>query len=212
MATEARRHRTKMLLIATVLGLVFVVSAWLVVSHWKHSGREGQTSTPVQQLPSGSITDAQASTPQSTTDAGASSQSHPPAPVAAQPIKTEDANLPPTQQQAPAQPRPVESTTDTKPQSQQDSPSGSDRYPGSQPVTVENVNLPDIGVPVDTEVYTTSDSLSAVISYYRQRYPDAELREVNGQTVIAVSRPGETKVIALGTTGSETRIAIVRAK
>ena len=116
------------------------------------------------------------------------------------------------QQQAPAQPRPVESTTDTKPQSQQDSPSGSDCYPGSQPVTVENVNLPDIGVPVDTEVYTTSDSLSAVISYYRQRYPDAELREVNGQTVIAVARPGATKVIALGTTGSETRIAIVQAK
>lgn len=89
---------------------------------------------------------------------------------------------------------------------------GSDRYPGSEPVNVDNANLPDIGVPVATEVYTTSDSVPTVISYYRQRYPDAALSEVNGQNVIAVDGPGETKVIAIGTNGSETRIAIVKAR
>ena len=34
--------------------------------------------------------------------------------------------------------------------------------------------------------------------------------EVNGQKIIAVNRPGATKVIALGTTGQETRIAILQ--
>ena len=88
--------------------------------------------------------------------------------------------------------------------------SDSDRYPGSQPVEVKDANLPDIGIPVASEVYTTSDSVSTVISYYRRRYPDAEVTEINGQKIIAVSRPGATKVFAIGTTGSETRIAIVQ--
>jgi hypothetical protein len=88
--------------------------------------------------------------------------------------------------------------------------SDTDRYPGSQPVEVKDANLPDIGIPVASEVYTTSDSVSTVISYYRRRYPDAEVTEINGQQIIAVSRPGATKVIAIGTTGSETRIAIVQ--
>jgi hypothetical protein len=129
----------------------------------------------------------------------------------------EDANHPPARQQVPsnfghdAQTSPAESTTGAKPRSQQDASPGSDRYPGSQPVTVENANLPDIGVPFETEVYATSDSLSAVIAYYTQLYPDAQVTDVSGQTVIAVTRPGATKAIALGTTGSETRIAIVRA-
>ncbi len=34
--------------------------------------------------------------------------------------------------------------------------------------------------------------------------------EISGQNIIAVDRPGETKVIAIGTSGSETRIAIVQ--
>ncbi len=88
--------------------------------------------------------------------------------------------------------------------------SDSDRYPGSQPVEVKDANLPDIGIPVASEVYATSDSVSTVISYYRRRYPDAEVTEINGQKIIAVSRPGATKVFAIGTTGSETRIAIVQ--
>lgn len=88
--------------------------------------------------------------------------------------------------------------------------SGSDRYPGSQPVEVKDVSVPDIGVPVASEVYTTTDSVAAVVDYYRQRYPEAELTEVNGQKIVAVNQPGAIKVIAVGTTGSETRIAIVQ--
>jgi hypothetical protein len=88
--------------------------------------------------------------------------------------------------------------------------SGSDRYPGSQPVNVDTSNIPDIGIPVASEVYTTSDPVATVVSYYRQRYPDARVMEVNGQQVLAVDRPGATKVIAVGSNGRETRIAIVQ--
>jgi len=87
---------------------------------------------------------------------------------------------------------------------------GSDRYPGSQPVDVKDVSIPDIGVPVASEVYTTTDSIATVVEYYRQRYPEAEVTEVNGQKIVAVNQPGATKVIAVGTTGTETRIAIVQ--
>jgi hypothetical protein len=34
--------------------------------------------------------------------------------------------------------------------------------------------------------------------------------EVSGQKVLAIDRPGATKVIAIGTTGTETRIAIIK--
>jgi hypothetical protein len=88
--------------------------------------------------------------------------------------------------------------------------SGSDRYPNSQPVEVKDVSLPDIGVPVASEVYTTTDSIATVVDYYRQRYPEAVVTEVNGQKIVAVDQPGATKVIAIGTAGTETRIAIVR--
>ena len=88
--------------------------------------------------------------------------------------------------------------------------SGSDRYPGSQPVEVKDASLPDIGVPVASEVYTTTDPVATVVEYYRQRYPDAETTEVNGQKIVAVNQPGAIKVIAVGTTGTETRIAIVQ--
>jgi hypothetical protein len=49
--------------------------------------------------------------------------------------------------------------------------SDSDRYPGSQPVEVKDPNLPDIGIPVASEVYTTSDPVSTVIRYYRRLAP-----------------------------------------
>ncbi len=90
------------------------------------------------------------------------------------------------------------------------SPVGSDRYPGSQAVNVENAGLPNIGIPVATEVYTTTDSVSTVVNYYKQRYPEAEVTEINGQQIIAINRPGGSKVIAIGSTGQETRIAIVQ--
>ncbi len=88
-------------------------------------------------------------------------------------------------------------------------PAGSDRYPGSQPMKVDAA-LPDIGIPVSQEVYSTTDSVDKVIAWYKQRYPDAMVTEVNGQKVVAVDRPGLTKVIAVGTSGSETRIAVVQ--
>ena len=86
----------------------------------------------------------------------------------------------------------------------------SDRYPGSQPVNVDNTELPNLGIAVSKEVYSTSDSVSTVIAYYRQRYPEAQVMEVNGQNIVAVDKPGATKVIAIGTSGQETRIAVVR--
>jgi hypothetical protein len=89
-------------------------------------------------------------------------------------------------------------------------PAGSDRYPGSQPVTVDTSSIPDIGIPVSSEVYTTSDPVATVVSYYRKRYPDARVTEINGQQIIAVDRPGAIKVIAVGSNGQETRIAIVQ--
>ncbi len=89
-------------------------------------------------------------------------------------------------------------------------PTGSDRYPGSQPVDVDTAGIPDIGVPIASEVYTTSDSVTTVVNYYRRRYPDARVTEINGQQIIAVDRPGAIKVIAVGSNGQETRIAIVQ--
>ena len=88
--------------------------------------------------------------------------------------------------------------------------SASDRYPGSQPVDVKDAAIPDVGIPVSNQVYSTSDSLTTVMAYYKQLYPDAQVMEISGQNIIAVDRPGETKVIAIATSGSETRIAIVQ--
>lgn len=224
MAAEMRRQRREMRLIAVTLGLVFVVSAGLVIRHSWHSGQGGEASTPVTSAPT---------VPgQAVTAVPSSSQpQHPPAGVSSgsghypgsQPFKRENTNLPPAQQlpSAPisqAQTPPGQAITESAPSSsppQAPSPggasSGSDRYPGSEPIKVD-VSLPDIGIPVATEVYTTSDSVSAVISYYKQRYPDATVTDVEGQHVIAVSGPGEIKAITVGSTGSETRIAIVQPK
>jgi hypothetical protein len=88
--------------------------------------------------------------------------------------------------------------------------SAADRYPGSQPLDMKDAAIPDVGIPVSNQVYSTSDSLATVMAYYKQLYPDAQVMEISGQNIIAVDRPGETKVIAIGTSGSETRIAIVQ--
>lgn len=88
--------------------------------------------------------------------------------------------------------------------------SASDHYPGSQPVDMKDAAIPDIGIQVSNQVYSTSDSLATVMAYYKQLYPDAQVMEISGQNIIAVDRPGETKVIAIGTAGAETRIAIVQ--
>ncbi|HLH09685.1 MAG TPA: hypothetical protein VKW78_20770 [Terriglobales bacterium] len=89
-------------------------------------------------------------------------------------------------------------------------PSASDRYPGSEPVDVKDAALPDIGIPVASQVYATSDSVSTVVDYYKQLYPDAQVMEMSGQNIIAVDRPGATKVIAIGKSETGTTIAIVQ--
>ncbi len=70
--------------------------------------------------------------------------------------------------------------------------------------------MPDVGFPVATEAYTTSDSVETVIEYYKRRYPGAQVSQMQGQNIIAIERNGSAKVIAIGSNGSETRIAIVK--
>ncbi len=215
-ATKLKRYRNEMLLVVVALGLVFAVSAGLIVSRARHAdsasigGREN--SAPVTQQQQPLVTPpAAAQTPpvqpqqqppqtivsDESNAAGRSSTGNinPEAMQKAFTTLTQNGKLrEPSQQQLP-----VSSAVST----------GSDRYPGSEPLEV-NATLPDIGVPVSTEVYTTTDSVSTVVAYYTQRYSDAEVTEVNGQRIIAVSRPGGAKVIAIGTTGEETRISIVK--
>jgi hypothetical protein len=217
-AAKLRRQRNKLLLIVGALGFVFVVTTGMVVSRVRHAERSrgsfpgDEMSTPVtpqQQplLPSPAAARTQAGQPQ--------------------PPPTE--MIPPQQNNAASRlsmgsidPKATQNAFTTLAQNgTQRNPSpqslrapsaestGSDRYPGSQPIEVD-ANLPDVGVPVASEVYTTSDSVSTVVGYYTQRYSDADVREVNGQKIIAVDRPGATKVIAIGTTGEETRIAILQ--
>jgi ribosomal protein L32 len=209
-----RRHK-KMSLMVAALCLVFAVTAALVVSRVMHTepsagapravGISAPVAQPAQTPP------VQASAPYASTS--------PPQPTpASTPSANNNAVHPSTNS---IDPQEVQRTLNTRAQradhgemsAQQPgsaSVSGSDRYPGSQPVEVKDVSLPDIGVPVGSEVYTTTDSVAAVIDYYRQRYPEAEVTEVNGQKIVAVNQPGAIKVIAVGTTGTETRIAIVQ--
>lgn len=220
MGVEMRRNRIAIRLIAAALGLIFVLGAGLAVSRWMPTQRQSPPAAMAdRQAPS-------ASQPEVTPPAGAGSSN----PTASQPVRTDDAMVPPAQQALPSVPSapsapsidlPLsagKTTANIPRHSQQTGPeapggisAGTDRYPGSQPIKVD-AELPDIGVPVDTAAYTTSDSLSEVLNYYRQRYPDAQMTEMNGQKVFAVDRPGRTEVIAVGTNGAETRIAIVQAK
>ena len=229
MTAELHRHHKHMRLIVAALGLVFVVTAGLIVIGVRHVELEvgrslfgGETSAPAlrpqQPLPT-QRTAAQTPPGQAITPDTITSQPQQQPPQVIVPGENNPANHLST---GSIDPQAVQSASTTLQHSKQRDPSlqqlpapsvvssDSDRYPGSQPVEVKDANLPDIGIPVASEVYTTSDSLSTVISYYRQRYPDAEVTEMNGQEIIAVSRPGTTKVIAIGTTGSETRIAIVQ--
>jgi len=218
---ELHRHHKQMRLVV-VLGLVVLTGGLIVirVMFVQRAARfGGETSAAALQQPlptqgtAAQTPPGQASTPDTST-------SQPPQ----QPVIVPDASNPASHLSAGSiDPQAVQSALSTlvehgkqRDPSLQQPPapsvvsSDSDRYPGSQPVEVKDANLPDIGIPVASEVYTTSDSVSTVISYYRRRYPDAEVTEINGQKIIAVSRPGATKVFAIGTTGSETRIAIVQ--
>ncbi len=218
MSTKFKRYRNEMLLIAVALGLVFAVTVGLIVSRVMRTERAArgslpdETSAPVtrQQQPL-LIPPAAAQTPPG------QPQQQPP-----QAIVSEENNPVSRPSTGSVNPKAVQNAFTTLTQSGnqrelslQQPPAasavstGSDRYPGSEPIEV-NANLPDIGVPVTSEVYTTPDPLSTVVAYYAQRYSDAEIMEVNGQKIIAVNRPGTSKVIAIGTTGEETRISIVK--
>lgn len=220
MGTKLKRHRNEMLLILASFGMVFAFTAGLIVSRVMHveRGASGplsstETTAPVtqQQQPlSASLAVAQAPRGQplqqppqeiiaQENNSASRSSTGSIDPKAVQNLFT---TLTQSGKQAePSLPRlPAPSTVSTE----------SDRYPGSQPIEVKDAHLPDIGVPVTSEVYTTTDSLSTVVAYYTQRYSDAEVTEVSGRKIIALDRPGAAKVIAIGTTGEETRIAILK--
>lgn len=233
MRAEVRRHRREMRSVVAALGLVFVIGAGLTVSWVRRAGRTaerppavGETGPralpeqpPVAQAPPAQVVTPtpkayapQQPVPQVVVPSG-SPASHPSAggidPKEIDPKEVERAlatMAPPAKQSAPSAPQETPSAAPAG------DPPGSDRYPGSQPVEVKDASLPDIGIPVAGEVYSTSDSVPAVVSYYTERYPDAQVMEISGQKVIAVSRPGMTKVIAIGTAGEETRIAIVQPR
>jgi predicted nucleic acid-binding Zn ribbon protein len=230
MTAEFHRYHKEMRLTVVALGLVIVVTAGLIVNGVMHEKRAagrslfgGEASSPTlrQQQPAPTQpTTTQTPPGQAVTPGPFTSQPQQPVPEVIAPGKSNPASRPPT---GGIDPQAVQNALTTlvehgkprDPSLQQRpalsvNPIGSDRYPGSQPVEVKDADLPDIGIPVASQVYTTSDSSSTVISYYRQRYPNAEVTEISGQKVIAVTDPGATKVIAVGTTGSETRIAIVQ--
>jgi hypothetical protein len=220
---ELHRHRKQMRLMLIALGLVAVVTAGIIViwvmSTSSTGGRAlsgGETSAPMLQRQQQPLPEQPAAvqtppgpafTPSTTPTITPTITPDPVSRPSVGRINTKavedavSALAPPTKQQAPSsQPTPAISVASV----------GSDSYPGSRPVDVKNANLPDIGIPVAGEVYSTSDSVATVVSYYTQRYPDAEVMEISGQKIIAVSSQGVTKVIAVGTTGEETRIAIVQ--
>jgi hypothetical protein len=216
-ATKLKRHRNQMLLTAVALGLVFAVTGWVFLSRVMRAGRTasptpaiGESFAPVTRQqplpvpPSAQIPLGQPSPqPSPAIVSEESGQASRPSPDSTRPKDVQNAITSLTQKdkqrETSLQQLPASSGLST----------GSDRYPGSEPIEV-NANLPDIGVPVTSEVYTTTDSVSTVVAYYTQRYSDAEVTEVNGQKIIAVDRPGATRVIAIGTTGEETRIAIIK--
>ena len=222
--TELRRQRSEMRYMAIAVGLVAAVILGLVAG-WMLHGQKKESASPqsslVQQTPT--------PVPRSATPANANAAGE----IAASPdpdTQPKPATAPSrkgsnSQAAAPADGIDVQAIQNAvggmsqrggqRNSSSQHATAGSaqsaaDRYPGSEPVDVKDAALPDVGIPVSNQVYSTSDSLSKVMDYYKQLYPDAQVMEISGQTIIAVDRPGDTKVIALGTSGSETRIAIVQ--
>jgi cytoskeletal protein RodZ len=216
-AAKMRRQHKEMRLLVVGAGLVLAVAVWVsVLSSRRISGGSrvsGATAAAPQAVPA-LPSAAQNSPDQPTSPSTSGSQLQPPPQASDSSTSTPASNTPAggidleTVQKALAQltQHGGAGNTPAPPPAR----SGSDRYPGSQPVNVADANIPDIGIPVTREVYSTTDPVSAVIRYYRQRYPDATLTEINGQQILAVDRAGASKVIAIGSTGQETRIAIVQ--
>jgi hypothetical protein len=219
MTAKLKRYRNMMLLIVVALGVVSAVTVGLIVGRTTHAERavsgsalpDGERAAPVTQQQQPLPTPPVAALtlpdrPQQAPQRVFSEEGYPAGRTSTGSISPKDVQNAFTALTQKEKQR--ETSSQQLPASAAGS-SGSDRYPGSEPLEV-NANLPDIGVPVASEVYTTTDSLSTVVAYYTQRYSDAEVMEVNGQKIIAVNRPGATKVIAIGTTGEETRISIVK--
>lgn len=219
-ASKLKRQRNEMLLVVAALGLIMIVAAGLIVSRVLPATK-GAGAPP----PADSISTSAAPQPTVLAPTPATNQNLPiqPQEQPRQAVVSEENSPAIRASTRNINPKDVENALTALTQNGKQSersvqplpppsaePSGSDHYPGSQAVEVKDANLPDIGVPIATEVYTTADSVLTVVTYYTQRYSDAEVMEVNGQKIIAVNRPGATKVIAIGTTGQETRIAIVR--
>lgn len=224
MAAELRRQHTQMWYIVVTMGLVAAATIGLLAGWMLHSQRRenGPAAAPVTQPHAPpSQKPAQSSPEQPESPGSPSSQ-----PGQSTPAQSPKENISGGKTSAPSNNIDVQAIQNAvtgmaqrggqKGSSSQQAVTGSaarsaaDRYPGSQPVDVKDAAIPDVGIPVSNQVYSTSDSLATVMTYYKQLYPDAQVMEISGQNIIAVDRPGETKVIAIGTSGSETRIAIVQ--
>ncbi len=205
-AAEARRQRKEMRLIAAGLAAVMAISAILVVYHSRRSG--SATSGALQQQTPASAPNDGTSDLATESPADPSQTSQPVSGPGDTPVTVESATPASPQPSAPVQQVVHTPASDSRPPL--DMSPGVDRYPGSEPINIDQSKVPDMGVPISTEAYTTTDSVATVVEYYRQRYPDAKISEMQGQQVIAVERNGTAKVIAVGTNGNETRIAIVQ--
>jgi hypothetical protein len=211
-AAEMRRYRWELRLVAVALAMILAASTVSLVRSWRRAEPPGPVSTSLQPSQTPAMPPASDRTLPSPAAAADTfppppqqEQQEPPSPPAQSQPQLPISPQAQARQQEPPQTQPRSSEPD-------EVAGGTDQYPGSQPVNTENVSLPDIGIPVATETYSTNDSRSTVIAYYRHRYPDATVSEVNGQTVIAVNREGAARVIAIGSSDSDTRIAIVRQK
>ncbi|HXZ26543.1 MAG TPA: hypothetical protein VEG08_00940 [Terriglobales bacterium] len=217
MTAEQRRQRKQMRVLVAVAGAALAVAVGVMLKEaWPAKQHAAAPAAAAPAAPAQSqaapASTVQTSSDQAASPAGGASQQEPPAqapgnPAAAAPASPGGIDLGEVQKALAQMTQRTAGGTGTPAAA---APSGSDRYPGSQPVNVDDTQLPDIGIPVAREVYSTTDSVATVIRYYQQRYPDARLMEINGQQVLAVDRPGLSKVIAIGSTGQETRIAIVQ--
>ena len=219
-AAELRRQHQQIWYIVVAIALVAAIAVGLVIGWLLHGQRRENVPIPAPQpqAPS-SQTPMQSSPEQPIASASPSSQ---PQQSLAAPVRKENSSI----NRTPSSGIDVQAIQNAvngmsqrggqKGSSPQQAVTGSaarsasDRYPGSQPVDMKEAAIPDVGIPVSNQVYSTSDSLATVMAYYKQLYPDAQVMEISGQNIIAVDRPGDTKVIAIATSGSETRIAIVQ--
>lgn len=191
----ARKYRRSVILICTACVLTVSLVATVIVK------RNTTLPTVTSPLPSSSSTFTETSVPQSQPEREESSSANRSSTVDPKDVQKALTELTENKKTRESQPQQVQPSSVA---------TSSDQYPGSQRLELKDVDLPNIGVPYSNEVYGTTDSVSTVVAYYSKRYPDAQIMDVNGQKVIASEHTGSAKVIAVGTTGSETRIAIIK--